>query len=299
MYDLIFDYGCHCACLCGKPLNTVVNNKGLTPLTLAAKLARKEMFHHILTRERDVFWKYGEVTCAAFSLKDIDTLTTEGQINEKCALNLITHEESVSHLVLFDGILHNLLKEKWRRACRSRFYWLLALYVIFLITLSVAVLLRPLDDLNCDDDAKNSSSMSINSSLTLEISNTSSCDPCFLLNAIKNDSTQQVRAAFEILTLLFAFIYILLVIREVIFQEGLKPVVFDLVHNPLRLLLVLSCVLLLTCLAARFTCKSHHEDHLVIAALVLAWPYSLTFCRWDKNILTSQSEKHQISLKSS
>lgn len=121
--------------------------------------------------------------------------------------------------------------------------------------------------------------MSINSSLTLEISNTSSCDPCFLLNAIKNDSTQQVRAAFEILTLLFTFIYILLVIREVIFQEGLKPVVFDLVHNPLRLLLVLSCVLLLTCLAARFTCKSHHEDHLVIAALVLAWPYSLTFCR--------------------
>ena len=32
------------------------------------------MFHHILTRERDVFWKYGEVTCAAFSLKDLDTV---------------------------------------------------------------------------------------------------------------------------------------------------------------------------------------------------------------------------------
>lgn len=43
MYDLIFDYGCHCACQCGKPLNTVMNNMGLTPLTLAAKLARKEV----------------------------------------------------------------------------------------------------------------------------------------------------------------------------------------------------------------------------------------------------------------
>lgn len=276
MYDLIFDYGCHCACQCGKPLNTVMNNMGLTPLTLAAKLARKEMFHHILTRERDVFWKYGEVTCAAFSLKDLDTLTTEGQINEKCALNLITHEESVSHLVLFDGILHNLLKEKWKHACRYRFYQLLALYIFFLITLSVAVLLRPLGDLHCDDNVKNSSPTSINSSMT---SNTTSCDSCFLLNTIKNDSTQQVRAAFEILTLLFAFIYILILIREVIFQEGLKPVFFDLVHNPLRLLLVLSCVLLLTCLAARFTCEPNLEDHLVIAALVLAWPYSLTFCR--------------------
>lgn len=32
------------------------------------------MFDHILTREREVFWQYGEVTCAAFSLKDLDTV---------------------------------------------------------------------------------------------------------------------------------------------------------------------------------------------------------------------------------
>ncbi len=41
---------------------------------------------------------------------------------------------------------------------------------------------------------------------------------------------QQVRAAFEILTLLFAFLYIVILIREVIFQEGLKTVFFDLVR---------------------------------------------------------------------
>ena len=34
------------------------------------------MFQHILTREREVFWQYGEVTCAAFSLKDLDTVST-------------------------------------------------------------------------------------------------------------------------------------------------------------------------------------------------------------------------------
>ena len=33
-----------------------------------------QMFHHILTREREVFWEYGEVTCAAFSLKNLDTV---------------------------------------------------------------------------------------------------------------------------------------------------------------------------------------------------------------------------------
>ena len=30
-------------------------------------------------------------------------------------------KESVPHLDLFDGILYNLLKEKWKYACRYRF----------------------------------------------------------------------------------------------------------------------------------------------------------------------------------
>ena len=41
---------------------------------------------------------------------------------------------------------------------------------------------------------------------------------------------QQVRAAFEILTLLFAFLYIVILIRQMIFQEKLKTVLFDLVR---------------------------------------------------------------------
>ena len=34
-----------------------------------------QMFDHILTLDREVFWKYGNVTCAAFSLRDIDTVS--------------------------------------------------------------------------------------------------------------------------------------------------------------------------------------------------------------------------------
>ena len=43
MYDLILDIGCHCPCECTKPLTDIVNRMGFTPLTLAAKLARKEV----------------------------------------------------------------------------------------------------------------------------------------------------------------------------------------------------------------------------------------------------------------
>ena len=43
MYDLILDIGCRCPCECSKPLTDIVNRMGFTPLTLAAKLARKEV----------------------------------------------------------------------------------------------------------------------------------------------------------------------------------------------------------------------------------------------------------------
>ena len=55
---------------------------------------------------------------------------------------------------------------------------------------------------------------------------------------------------------------------------------FTQVHNPLRLLFTLSCVLLLVALIPRFTCQVDHEDHIAVAALIMAWPYSLAFCRY-------------------
>ena len=40
-------------------LLTIRNRLGLTPLTLAAKLARRDMFFHILKIEREIYWQLG------------------------------------------------------------------------------------------------------------------------------------------------------------------------------------------------------------------------------------------------
>ena len=39
---------------------SVRNVLNLTPLTLAAKLARKDMFFHVLNIEREIYWQIGE-----------------------------------------------------------------------------------------------------------------------------------------------------------------------------------------------------------------------------------------------
>ena len=54
-------------------LYMLVNNKSV--LMHLFLLCLFQMFHHILTREREVFWQYGEVTCAAFSLNNLDTVS--------------------------------------------------------------------------------------------------------------------------------------------------------------------------------------------------------------------------------
>jgi hypothetical protein len=42
---------------------SIRNVQNLTPLTLAAKLARIEMFFHILNIEREIYWQIGERAC--------------------------------------------------------------------------------------------------------------------------------------------------------------------------------------------------------------------------------------------
>ena len=46
-------------------------------------LLNVQMFDHILTKEREVFWEYGGVTCAAFPLKDLDTVSIDIQFSAR------------------------------------------------------------------------------------------------------------------------------------------------------------------------------------------------------------------------
>lgn len=86
----------------------IKNNLNLTPLTLAAKLAKTEIFFHVLNIQREIYWQIGlmkffsiwlwfrclffigSITCAAYPLALIDTIDIEtGQICKDSALNLV------------------------------------------------------------------------------------------------------------------------------------------------------------------------------------------------------------------
>ncbi len=55
-----------------------------------------QMYDHILQIEREVFWEFGDVTCAGYPLDVIDTISPEGNINKNSVLALIVYGVSVN-----------------------------------------------------------------------------------------------------------------------------------------------------------------------------------------------------------
>lgn len=59
--------------------NGIVNDAGLTPLTLACKLGRAEVFREMLELSAREFWRYSNITCSGYPLNALDTLLPDGR----------------------------------------------------------------------------------------------------------------------------------------------------------------------------------------------------------------------------
>ena len=56
------------------------------------------MYEHILEIERQVYWIYGSVTCAAYPLEHIDTISATGEININSAMyHVVTGVSQFTH----------------------------------------------------------------------------------------------------------------------------------------------------------------------------------------------------------
>ncbi|XP_032689459.1 transient receptor potential cation channel subfamily V member 5 isoform X2 [Odontomachus brunneus] len=154
-FDMAYEVGASLA---------IRNAQHLTPLTLAAKLARIEMFFHILNIEREIYWQIGSITCAAYPLSQIDTIDLNtGTINKNSALNLVVFGEKDEHLELLDGTLVDLLNAKWNTFVKSRFYRQFFLFYFYFVISLISFTLRPGPSMqeteNANDTRTNSSNM--------------------------------------------------------------------------------------------------------------------------------------------
>ncbi|ULT89463.1 hypothetical protein L5515_007978 [Caenorhabditis briggsae] len=135
MLDAVLDAG-------GNP--RLANKQNLTALTLAARLAKKTMFNKILQLECEKVWTYGVSQCVAIPLTKIDTIDeVTGEMNDTSALSLVVYGESTQHLELMDGLIEQILDEKWKAYGRALWFRSLLGFIFFYCCFVSAYMLRP------------------------------------------------------------------------------------------------------------------------------------------------------------
>jgi len=249
----------------GKELLEMKNKQLLTPLTLAAQLANKDMLDHIMELRRSMEWVFGDVWCAKYPLTDVDTINSkDGNINVKSVLNIIMDASSRTHLSMLDGLLYQLLHEKWKMYAKRLFYQRFFLFIIYLCFFISAVVLRPTPD---------------------------STNACYLWYQPQPLYRGQIaRFVFECFVLIWAIVYLCVAVIEYWYQskysvgvrEGIQNYFWAIKNAPMKASFIISCISVICIVPCRFACSDLVETIFLTIAITTGIPYLLFFCRGFK-----------------
>ncbi|CAI4222328.1 unnamed protein product [Auanema sp. JU1783] len=122
----------------------IQNRQNLTPCTLAAFLAKKQMFEKIVEAERMVYWTYGGLQSAAYPLEHLDSIEpSTGNINRNSALALVVYGEKSEHLQLLPNLLEQLVQRKWATYGRRMLFAQLFMFILYFLCTMACYILRP------------------------------------------------------------------------------------------------------------------------------------------------------------
>uniref|UniRef100_A0A914CEB3 Uncharacterized protein n=1 Tax=Acrobeloides nanus TaxID=290746 RepID=A0A914CEB3_9BILA len=134
----------------GAKLN-IANMQNLTPLTLAAKMAKRRMFEEILQLECSVVWSYGDAISIAYPLAKIDTIDEEtGTMHDDSALSLAVYGETEEHLELLEGLLEDILDAKWRSFGKRKWSMNVMAFSIYWLFICLSFMTRPFNETTND-----------------------------------------------------------------------------------------------------------------------------------------------------
>ncbi|XP_070699749.1 transient receptor potential cation channel subfamily V member 1 [Pempheris klunzingeri] len=120
-------------------LEDIENNKGLTPVKMAAKTGKTGIFSHILKREFEeshtkhlshkfTEWVYGPVTCSLYDLASVDSY------EDNSVIEILVYGSDIPnrHEMLHTEPLSRLLEWKWKTFAGRMFFFNFLVYVLYL-----------------------------------------------------------------------------------------------------------------------------------------------------------------------
>ncbi|KAM4746406.1 transient receptor potential cation channel subfamily V member 4 [Anableps anableps] len=250
MYDLLL---IKCAKLfpdCN--LETILNNDGMSPLMMAAKLGKIGVFQHIIRREikdeevrhlsrKFKDWAYGPVYSSLYDLSSLDTCGQEPSVLEILVYN--SRNENRHEMLAVEPI-NELLRAKWQKFAAATFYISVVSYLISMIIFTLVAYYHPTKD-----------------------------TPPYAYKT----SSDYLRMAGEIVTLASAIFFFLTNIKNVFLKKcpKVKSLVFD---GSFQLLFFIYSVLIIVT-AALYLSGIEAYVSVMVFALVLGWMNTLYFTR--------------------
>ncbi|XP_026178526.1 transient receptor potential cation channel subfamily V member 4 isoform X1 [Mastacembelus armatus] len=149
MYDLLLIKSAKLYPDCS--LERVLNNDGMSPLMMAAKLGKIGVFQHIIRREikdeevrhlsrKFKDWVYGPVYSSLYDLSSLDTCGEEASVLEILVYN--SRNENRHEMLAVEPI-NELLRAKWQKFAAVTFYISVVSYIITMIIFTLVAYYQP------------------------------------------------------------------------------------------------------------------------------------------------------------
>ncbi|XP_069474598.1 transient receptor potential cation channel subfamily V member 6-like [Ambystoma mexicanum] len=241
-------------------LESIVNNRGLTPLKLAADEGNLKMFEYFMERRKKPYCVFGPVSSSLYDLTGIDSYDDRLSV-----LDIICGSKNNDARMLLEMTpLKELMHYKWTKYGSKFFLLWTLLYITYTVILTVCCINRPLKPTNVELGQ-----------VTVMVSKT--------LDEAYSTPMDFLRMSGEILVVLGAF-FIILTESPHIFRKGLTHLFGNTISGgPFHAMMILyACFVVIIFILRIFS--SDGESVVMPMALVCAWCNVIYFARGSKRL---------------
>ncbi|KAM9325255.1 transient receptor potential cation channel subfamily V member 5 [Gastrophryne carolinensis] len=254
MYDLILSYND----VDEIDLPSIPNHMGLTPFKLSASEGNIVMFQHLLKKRQQIQWSFGPVSSILYDLSGIDSWGEDQSVLEL----VVSSRKREARSILDLTPVKELVSLKWRSCGRPYFWFLAAVYLMYMICVTMCCTYRPLK--------------------LIPFKSNDTRDPTILMQRSLNEAyvsyEDHLRLVGELISVLGAIFILFLLIPDLLRVGATRYFGQTVLGGPFHVIIILFACMVMSVLVMRVT-SSNGEVIPMSLALVLGWCYIMYFTR--------------------